>query len=269
MNKEIILIDAGTGNLRSVQKALESVGANVLRTDDTDKVLNAQKVVLPGVGAFGDFMAGMKAKGLDDAVKQVISRGVPMLGICVGMQALLDSSEENGGVDCIGLFPGAVKFFGKDLHEDGEHLKVPHMGWNEVFPARPHALWQGIAGGASIHAPGGNVVVNALLDASGGDGGTGASPWSSIKHAGTPWELGLAEAHQVLLANDLRSRIAVEVDGQLWWSSRVGSTKGNEVVHIDPPGKVWPLYQRAHYRENRTRWVYADRFASSESIACV
>ena len=80
--KEIILIDAGTGNLRSAQKALEAVGANVERTDDPQKVLAAKKVVLPGVGAFGDFMDGMKARGLDDAVKEVVSRGVPMLGIC-------------------------------------------------------------------------------------------------------------------------------------------------------------------------------------------
>ncbi len=76
----IILIDAGTGNLRSVQKALESVGANVERTDDPNKVLSGRKVVLPGVGAFGDFMSGLRARGLEDAVKEVVARDVPMLG---------------------------------------------------------------------------------------------------------------------------------------------------------------------------------------------
>ena len=79
--------------------------------------------------------------GIAEAVN---GRGVPFLGICVGMQALLDHSEENDGVDCIGLFPGNVRFFGKDLHEDGEHLKVPHMGWNEVSQANQHPLWHDI-----------------------------------------------------------------------------------------------------------------------------
>ena len=86
-----------------------------------------------------------------DALVREVSQDRPFLGICVGMQALLDSSEENGGVDCIGLFPGQVRFFGKDLHEDGEHLKVPHMGWNEVLHTRSHALWHGIADGARFY----------------------------------------------------------------------------------------------------------------------
>lgn len=125
--KEIVLIDAGTGNLRSVQKALEKVGASVERTDDPQKVLNANKVVLPGVGAFGDFMDGMKAKGLDDAVKQVVSRGVPMLGICVGMQALFEIGEEMGEHEGLGLLRGTVVKFADSLS-----VKIPHTGWNQV-----------------------------------------------------------------------------------------------------------------------------------------
>src|SRR5688572_15359728 len=89
---EVVLIDAGTGNLRSVQKALESLGANVQRTDDPQKVLSGKRVILPGVGAFGDFMSGLRTRGLADAIKGIAGRGVPLLGICVGMQALFDVS---------------------------------------------------------------------------------------------------------------------------------------------------------------------------------
>jgi len=131
MNKEIVLIDAGTGNLRSVQKALESVGANVLRTDDPDKVLTAKQVVLPGVGAFGDFMSGMRARGLDNAVKEVVARGVPMLGICVGMQALFEIGEEMGDHEGLGLLRGTVVKFADSLS-----VKIPHTGWNQVRVTR-------------------------------------------------------------------------------------------------------------------------------------
>ncbi len=125
--KDIILIDAGTGNLRSVQKALENVGANVTRTDDPQKVLSGKRVVLPGVGAFGDFMLGMKEKGLDDAVKQVVARGVPMLGICVGMQALFEIGEEMGDHEGLGLLKGTVVKFADTLS-----VKIPHTGWNQI-----------------------------------------------------------------------------------------------------------------------------------------
>ncbi len=100
---DVILIDAGTGNLRSVQKALESIGANVLRTDDPSKVLTGKKVVLPGVGAFGEFMSGLRARGLEDAVKEIAQREIPLLGICVGMQALFEVGEEMGQHTGLGL----------------------------------------------------------------------------------------------------------------------------------------------------------------------
>ena len=125
--KEIVLIDAGTGNLRSVQKALESVGANVERTDYPQKVLAAKKVVLPGVGAFGDFMSGLKARGLEDAVKDVAERDIPLLGICVGMQALFEIGEEMGDHEGLGLFKGTVVKFADTLS-----VKIPHTGWNQV-----------------------------------------------------------------------------------------------------------------------------------------
>ncbi len=140
----VAVIDYGMGNLHSVAKALEHVGAGkVLITSDANVIREADRVVFPGVGAIRDCMAEIRRLGFDALVREV-SQDRPFLGICVGMQALLDTSEENAGVDCIGLFPGAVKFFGKDLHEDGEHLKVPHMGWNEVKQNISHPLWHDI-----------------------------------------------------------------------------------------------------------------------------
>jgi glutamine amidotransferase len=88
-------------------------------------------------------MAEIKRLGFDQLVQEV-SADRPFLGICVGMQALMERSEENDGVDCIGLFPGQVRFFGKGMVEDGEQLKVPHMGWNQVHQTSPHPLWNGI-----------------------------------------------------------------------------------------------------------------------------
>jgi glutamine amidotransferase len=129
--KEIILIDAGTGNLRSVQKALENVGANVTRTDDPQKVLSGGRIVLPGVGAFGDFMSGLRTRGLDNAVKEVVSRGVPMLGICVGMQALFETGEEMGDHEGLGLLKGTVVRFADSLS-----VKIPHTGWNQLTVTR-------------------------------------------------------------------------------------------------------------------------------------
>ena len=123
----VILIDAGTGNLRSVQKALESIGANVLRTDDPGKVSTGKKIILPGVGAFGDFMSGLRARGLEEVVKDIVARGIPLLGICVGMQALFDVGEELGEHKGLGLMQGKVVRFAESLS-----VKIPHTGWNQV-----------------------------------------------------------------------------------------------------------------------------------------
>ena len=125
--KDIILIDAGTGNLRSVQKALEAVGANVERTDDPQKVLSGKRVVLPGVGSFGDFMSGLQARGLDDAIQDIAERNIPLLGICVGMQALFEIGEEMGDHEGLGLLKGTVVKFAESLS-----VKIPHTGWNQV-----------------------------------------------------------------------------------------------------------------------------------------
>jgi glutamine amidotransferase len=145
-NKELILIDAGTGNLRSVQKALEAVGANVLCTNDPHKVGEAGRVVLPGVGAFGDFMAGLRVRGLEEVVKKVVARGVPMLGICVGMQALFDAGEEMAEYEGLGLLPGRVVRFADSLA-----VKVPHTGWNQLEVRDDAPLFNGILSGSYVY----------------------------------------------------------------------------------------------------------------------
>lgn len=140
----IAIIDYGMGNLHSVASAFQLVAehANVLVTSDPKVIEEADRVVLPGVGAMRDCMAEMKRLGVDTIVAKV-SKDRPFLGICVGMQALMQHSQENGGVDCLGMFEGDVKFFGNDLQEGDVRLKVPHMGWNQVSQ-HAHPLWRGI-----------------------------------------------------------------------------------------------------------------------------
>jgi imidazole glycerol-phosphate synthase subunit HisH len=144
--KEVILIDAGTGNLRSVQKALESIGANVLRTDDPDIVLNAKQVVLPGVGAFGDFMSGLRERKLETVIKDVAVRGVPLLGICVGMQACFEVGEEMGEHAGLGLLPGRVARFDESLS-----VKIPHTGWNQLEARKDALLFNQVNAGAYVY----------------------------------------------------------------------------------------------------------------------
>jgi len=144
--KDVVLIDAGTGNLRSVQKALETVGANVERTDDPRKVLSGKRVVLPGVGAFGDFMSGLRVRGLEDVVKDIASHGTPLLGICVGMQALFDVGEEMGEHKGLGLLAGKVARFAESLQ-----VKIPHTGWNQVETKKETLLFNQIQDGAYVY----------------------------------------------------------------------------------------------------------------------
>lgn len=141
----IAIIDYGMGNLHSVSKAFEHVAPNakIIVTSEPDIIREADKVVLPGVGAMRDCMAEMKRLNVDALVREV-SIDRPFLGICVGMQALLQHSEENDGVNGIGLFRGNVLYFGDDLSENGERLKVPHMGWNQVQQKCEHPLWNEI-----------------------------------------------------------------------------------------------------------------------------
>ncbi|HAE82484.1 MAG TPA: imidazole glycerol phosphate synthase subunit HisH [Ktedonobacter sp.] len=124
----IAIIDYGAGNMHSIEKALEYVGAQVQVTDNPAVVANARAVVLPGVGSGGTAMARMKERGLDDAIRLATQRGKPFLGICLGMQLLAEHHAE-GEVDGLGLFHGTVR---RIPHGP----KVPHMGWNQVTPLR-------------------------------------------------------------------------------------------------------------------------------------
>ncbi len=143
---DVVLIDAGTGNLRSVQKALETVGATVLRTDDPKKVISGGRVVLPGVGAFGDFMSGLRARGLEEAVNDTVQRGIPLLGICVGMQALFEVSEEMGEHKGMGLLQGKVVKFADSLS-----VKIPHTGWNQLEARNDARLFDQVDAGAYVY----------------------------------------------------------------------------------------------------------------------
>jgi len=142
----IAVIDYGMGNLRSVSKALETVanGVAVEVTADPDRILSASHIVFPGVGAMRDCVAELTRLQLDTVLRDVIESGKPVLGICLGMQALLTSSEENKGTQGLGIISGSVCHFDIQATDNGEHLKVPHMGWNEVHQVHPHPLWQDI-----------------------------------------------------------------------------------------------------------------------------
>ena len=144
----VAVIDYGMGNLRSVVKAIEHVAprAKVLLTSDAAEVARAERVVFPGQGAIAGCMTALDQCHLRDAVLAAV-RDKPFLGICLGLQALFDFSEEGGGVHGLGVLPGRVPRFPPEKMHDprtGQALKVPHMGWNQVRQQKPHALWQGI-----------------------------------------------------------------------------------------------------------------------------
>lgn len=146
MTQTIAVIDYGMGNLRSVSKALEHVapGARVLVTDAAAEIAAADRVVFPGQGAARDCMAAIGHHNLAPVIADVAT-AKPFLGICMGLQVLLERSEENGGTDLLGLFSGQVRRFdGLATGDNGLPLKIPHMGWSEVRQVRPHPLWEGI-----------------------------------------------------------------------------------------------------------------------------
>ncbi len=143
---QIVVVDYGMGNLRSVAKAIEHVasGQDVIISSNAKDIANADRVVFPGQGAARDCMRELAERDLQQ-VLLAAAKEKPFLGICMGMQVLLSHSEENDGIDCLGLYDGDVRFFGNDLKgAQGEKLKIPHMGWNELKHTGNHPLWQGI-----------------------------------------------------------------------------------------------------------------------------
>ena len=133
MSEKIVIIDYGMGNLHSVNKALKYVGAEVEVTSEAAKIAKADKVILPGVGAFGDCMLNLEKYGLVPVIKEKLASGKPFLGICLGLQLLFEGSEEAPGIQGLGFFKGQVEKIKTDL-------KVPHMGWNSLVLKNPSPL---------------------------------------------------------------------------------------------------------------------------------
>ncbi|MGH7261855.1 MAG: imidazole glycerol phosphate synthase subunit HisH, partial [Nitrospiraceae bacterium] len=150
----IAIIDYGMGNLRSVQKAFETVGHRAVVTRDRRVIADASRVVLPGVGAFADCMANLEQYGLIEPIRKTIESGKPFLGICLGLQLLFTESEEFGVHKGLGVLPGRVKKFpfgnGHAPKTDGR-LKVPHMGWNGITVQREAPPLRGIESGAHVY----------------------------------------------------------------------------------------------------------------------
>jgi glutamine amidotransferase len=136
---ELVLVDYGAGNMRSVQRALEAVGQQPLVTSDPRDLEHAQGLVLPGVGSAQDAMRELIRLDLVEPLRAYAASGRPFLGVCVGQQLLFDSSEEGGGVECLGILPGVVRRFASD-----SGLKVPQIGWNTVWLKYDHPLLEGI-----------------------------------------------------------------------------------------------------------------------------
>ena len=123
----VAIIDYDAGNIKSVEKALLHLGEEVIITRDREQILNSDKVILPGVGAFGDAMEKLRSYGLDKVIYEVVERKVPFLGICLGLQLLFEKSDETPGVKGLGILPGEILRI-----PDKEGIKIPHMGWNSV-----------------------------------------------------------------------------------------------------------------------------------------
>ena len=135
----IAIIDYDAGNIKSVEKALQYLGEEAVITRDAGEILMADKVILPGVGAFGDAMEKLNRYGLVPVIREVVEKGIPFLGICLGLQLMFESSEEAPGVEGLGLLKGKIVRI-----PEGDGLKVPHMGWNSLSFPKEGRLFAGI-----------------------------------------------------------------------------------------------------------------------------
>ena len=142
----IAIIDYDAGNIKSVEKAVAYLGKEPRITRDRDEILNAEKIILPGVGAFGDAMKRLEAYGLVDVIKEAVKKGIPFLGICLGLQLIFDESEESPGVRGLSLLPGKIIRFPKI-----EGLKVPQIGWNDIGFPKESRLFAGIDEGSYVY----------------------------------------------------------------------------------------------------------------------
>lgn len=135
----VAIIDYDAGNIKSVEKALQKLGQDVVITRDAEVILNADHVILPGVGAFGDAMNNLKKYHMDEVIYQVVEKGTPFLGICLGLQLLFERSDETPGVDGLGILKGEILRI-----PDCENLKIPHMGWNSLNFHNNGRLFRGL-----------------------------------------------------------------------------------------------------------------------------
>ncbi len=139
----ITIVDYGIGNLRSIEKAFLHIGVRVLRTGRPDDVAQAERLVLPGVGAFRACINEVRCRGLESPILDAVSRGIPFLGVCIGMQMLFDKSEERGPTHGLGILPGRVVRF-QNILNGSQAMKVPHMGWNTLNVRRASPLLAGL-----------------------------------------------------------------------------------------------------------------------------
>lgn len=154
--QRVVVLDYGMSNLRSVAKAIEHAGrgqVSVSISGASTELAAADRLVFPGQGALGECMRHLTERGLDAPIRAFIASGRPFLGICLGLQSLFETSEENGGCQGLGLYPGRVVHFPVPLLDpaNGQRLKIPHMGWNVVAPTRSHPLWHGQGDGERFY----------------------------------------------------------------------------------------------------------------------
>ncbi|NIQ95412.1 MAG: imidazole glycerol phosphate synthase subunit HisH [Desulfuromonadales bacterium] len=147
----IVIIDYGMGNLRSVQKGFEKLGFSATVTEDPAVAGSADKLVLPGVGAFRDCMANLREGGFVDPILRHVESGRPFLGICLGLQLLFTESQEFGRHEGLGIIPGKVVRFPEKMRQGDEVLKVPHMGWNQIAIRKNAPIYKGIEEGSSVY----------------------------------------------------------------------------------------------------------------------
>jgi len=167
------IIDYDAGNIKSVEKALQALGEEAVITRDKELLLNADRVILPGVGSFGDAMEKLHAYGLVEIIHEIARRGTPFLGICLGLQLLFESSQESAGVSGLGLLKGEILRI-----PDAEGLKIPHIGWNSLKFPHKGRLFEGIAEDAYVY-----FVHSYYLKAAEGDIVTATTEYGTLIHA--------------------------------------------------------------------------------------
>jgi len=169
----IAIIDYDAGNIKSVEKAMLLLGQEVKITRDREEILNADKVILPGVGAFGDAMGKLHQYGLVEVIKEVVKKGTPFIGICLGLQLLFESSDETPGVEGLGILKGKILRI-----PDAEGLKIPHMGWNSLEFPREGRLFKGLKEDSYVY-----FVHSYYLEAEDDSIVTATTEYSTLIHA--------------------------------------------------------------------------------------